>query len=47
MVSGAAVNHVGAPDNRIHLVDNHCPNAPGQRHVPGTWTRGRSPLTWL
>ena len=49
-VSGAAINHVGAPDNRISLVDNQCPNAPGQRHGPGTWTREvghRSPMKIL
>jgi hypothetical protein len=45
VVGGTAINHVGAPDNRIHLVEDQCPNAPGQRHVPGTWTRGRFPPT--
>ena len=34
--------HVGAPDNRIIWFSNGtCPDAPGQRHGPGTWTRGR------
>jgi hypothetical protein len=49
-VSGAAINHVGAPDNRIPMVDNQCPNAPGQRHGPGIWTREvghRSPIKIL
>jgi hypothetical protein len=39
-VSGVAINYVGAPDNRINsVVVDQCPNAPGQRHIPGTWTR--------
>jgi len=33
--------HVGAPENRIMAHLGACPNAPGQRHEPGTWTRGR------
>ena len=34
--------HVGAPENRIKWFPNGtCPDAPGQRHDPGTWTRGR------
>jgi hypothetical protein len=32
-------NYVGAPDNRIHGSFRTCPNAPGTRHKPGTWTR--------
>jgi hypothetical protein len=32
--------HVGAPENRIKWFPNGtCPDAPGQRHDPGTWTR--------
>ena len=39
-MSGVAINYVGAPDDRINsVVVNQCPDAPGQRHVPGTWTR--------
>jgi hypothetical protein len=32
-------NYVGAPDNRIEGPFRTCPNAPGTRHKPGTWTR--------
>jgi len=35
-------NYVGAPDNRIQGSFRTCPNAPGTRHKPGTWTRGRT-----